>query len=225
MTASQDKDDFLHSADTALGLFRRLLETGRCPDQFVGHIHELSGRETFPVRKPIAARPKEPCVILVLESPHRDEYVSKPGGPEAPCPANGQTGRNICSHLGRLQAPQYLHSGLILMNAVQFQCSLGAAPEIFRDSVFRGVWSSSGRADFMQRLRDHYVDGDLILNCCTKGKADSDGLFLRDLVDEAIREAIPAAEVKCLPHPASWRGEIGKERPSTGRGRIQSLPR
>ena len=206
--------DFVASADTALENFRQLLETRKCPDQFVGKIPDLCHGKPFPVRLPVNERPKnDHCVILVLESPHSDEYVSKRGGPAVPCPANGTTGQNICSYLGGLQEPHHLTSGLILMNAVQFQCSLGVGTDVFRDDVFRGVWNGSGRSDFIGRLRNCYLDGDMILNCCTKGGADHDGLFLRDLVDVAIAEATPTAPVTRLSHPSYWLGKIGRERP------------
>ena len=102
-------------------------------------------------------------MILILESPHKDEFKGEPG------PARGATGHAISSQLMNvIGLRQFSDYGLILMNAIQYQCSLGKPTAKHRDTVFRRVWGSGGAEDFKDRLKTTYRPGDVIVNCCTK---------------------------------------------------------
>lgn len=196
-----------------LGVDTNHREKRRCPDQYVGLIGEL-GRDGvhFAERRDVSQRPKGvSCLFLVLESPHLDEFKEVPGGPRVPCPANGYTGKRIAAHLPTMGFDAT--PGLILFNAIPFQCSLGEKPaKKHRDREFLKLWSSGGRAYFQERLKSAFLPSDIILNCCTKG-VDSKHPHLRERVQEAIESVVPACMVHRNTHPASWRLAPGKAWP------------
>ena len=189
----------------------------QCPDDYIpfagytGGPTDLDGND----RARAEERPRDrPGVILVLESPHRSEFPPQ-GGRVGP--ALGPTGRRIQQYLGSILRQSHLWSqvqhcsGLILFNAIPFQCSLGQSTHLHRDRVFREVWERGGRADFVSRLRACLVDGDLVLNACTRGTGIPS---LCGLVELAIKEAFngpknPSGKPSDLRlnHPYSWTKE------------------
>lgn len=121
------------------------------------------------------------AIIILLESPHTDEY--KDGVPVGP--ANGKTGENINKYLTDIlneavtskvitlysKAKKY---DLILMNAIQYQCSLGVNPILFRDFCFMKLWEREKTINSLNRrlniILDNYRKGHIILiNGCTLG--------------------------------------------------------
>lgn len=116
-------------------------------------------------------------VVLILESPHTDEYKS---GTLPPSPALGKTGDNIQSFFKqKLQATSInLADGaydIILCNAIQYQTSLGCKTTIFRDRIWIYLWANGERDEFVRRLK-HY-NPSMIINSCTKGSHTEDFLF------------------------------------------------
>jgi len=95
-------------------------------------------------------------------------------------------------------------SELILVNAIQYQCSLGVATSRFRDKIFRNLWTNGAVADFEKRLTHIYQTGDMLLNCCTKGNTSES---LRQVVTSAIRNSIGGVALHSGPHPFSWFSE------------------
>lgn len=174
-------------------------ETRTCQDQYVGPLSTVMNQHDFPFRKVVDERPHTPCIILVMESPHKDEFTDEVG------PAKGKTGHYIRQYLADvLDCTSHHNSGLILLNAIQNQCSLGIATDQYRDQVFRVAWTNGGENDFKQRLKATYTNGDVLLNCCTKGNDFRDHTPLRDLVERAIRTALPnVVSVRRL-HPTNW---------------------
>ena len=166
-----------------------------CEDKYVGDItrngnelYEFEDKSRF-VEQSKEPKLSQPKLILVLESPHDDEYR----GMATPVPANGTTGRHIRKYIGEvLDDPKGTDYGtlqVILMNAVQYQCSqahtLGCrANRLKRDDVFRKTFGQG--EEFKQRLRGLDIsDRDAVINCCTKGGRTP---YLRDLVGEAIKD-------------------------------------
>lgn len=185
------------------------LERRACPDQYVGLIADLAGAKNFSIRQSLAERPPGVrCLILILESPHKREYASQPNGESVPCPANGATGRNIAKHLPTMGFERGL--GLILFNAIPFQCSLGQRPFMHRDAEFLKLWLGGGESYFIDRLRKVFREGDIFMNCCTKG-APNLTPPLRDLVQTALRLAFPSQTVVRRKHPSSWFSGPGGE--------------
>lgn len=176
------------------------LENRSCPDQYLGTLNEILGRTCFPLRVAHIERTAQRCIVMVLESPHVDEFIGTPG------PAKGFTGDMIRNHLpealGNLSLDGF---GLILINAIQHQCSLGADTSLYRDLIFRAVWAGGGREDFCSRLQSIVRPGDLLMNCCTKGNDFESNVPLRSLVEASISDTLPLITSVRRMHPASWR--------------------
>lgn len=188
---------------------RSEFEVRRCPDQFVGVISDIERSSDFTCRTPASERPSDlPCVLLVLESPHISEFDACPG------PAKGSTGRNIVKFLREALGTQDKKDfGLLLANAVQFQCSLGCRTSEVRDAVFLDVWASGGSADLEARLRTLYRDGDYVVNCCTRGRSKDAAAHLRVRVHHVLTCALPpGTEVLRRNHPSYWHFSANRTR-------------
>jgi hypothetical protein len=191
------------------------LEMRSCPDQIYGKI-ERNGN-TFVVResrKDITERNGQPAIIIVLESPHTKEFEN-----EKIEPAKGDTGDNIKDYLLK-RFSSYLNGHLmdgteiILVNSIQYQCSLGVDTKAFRDKVFTAIWNDFGNECFICRLTHIYWEGDYLINACTKGNNDiSQDDELRRLVENAINAIEDSPLIKSdlhTMHPSNW-DKDGKE--------------
>jgi hypothetical protein len=201
-----------------------------CPDQLVGNVAaghpSLCNFDRQPI--PRTRRAGSLAIILVLESPHTDEFTWRQdcGAWVAIGPAAGPTGRNIRTHLSkileRFPTREYM---IYLMNAIQHQCSLGQKlkckqARCLRDKVFSTYWNPTGRNDFMERLSQHYHPGDILINACTGAKNMEDAANLKMMVEEAILCQVPSLSSKSIQwgnprevtsdmgthHPRSWFG-------------------
>ncbi|MBK7051386.1 MAG: hypothetical protein IPH54_11660 [Rhodoferax sp.] len=176
------------------------LEYRSCSDQYLGTLSEIIGRTSFPLRVAASERSAQPCIVMVLESPHVDEFIGTPG------PAKGFTGDMIRNHLpDALRGLNHDGFGLILINAIQHQCSLGADTSLHRDVIFRAVWAAGGRENFCTRLLSVVRTDDILINCCTKGNDFETNDPLRSLVEASIRDTLPSTASVRRMHPASWR--------------------
>lgn len=193
---------FEQIVNEAVALQGRPLESRECPDQYLGLIGDSLGKSQFQERSLIANRPPDACVVLVLESPHVDEFLGDLG------PAKGASGELIRQHLatslGIVDIERY---GLVLVNAIQHQCSLGSNTVVYRDRIFRAVWRQGGECDFKNRIAEVCEPHDVLVNCCTKGNDFEIHDPLRNLVEKALREALPNVVGMRRMHPASWRDE------------------
>ena len=116
-------------------------------------------------------------IVVILESPHKDEYLRDVSQPIAP--AQGATGSNVQGWLDRvLRSCSALCTELeeettrvILANPIQYQASLvsvirSSCWRRTRDSVWRELWHSQLiRAAFEARLTSYSPD--FIINACT----------------------------------------------------------
>jgi hypothetical protein len=206
-------------------------EFRRCDDQFVGTVEVIDNstrlldcRGTdFSTRISLGDwdRPEGPIIILILESPHTSEYK----GP-TPRPAagddSGDTGRALrtllheaCPMHERLPNGRY---PLVLLNAVQYQCSLGVKTTLYRDKVFLKCWDAFGRKDFESRLRSLHREDDVVMNCCTA--AGPEKSRLREIVEASICRLVGRSTFR-IEHPANWTLRHNaaikkKERPNYG---------
>lgn len=115
-------------------------------------------------------------IAIILESPHKEEYNNENF---KPAPALGTTGTNLSNYFQEIiNSVENLEDGeyrIILMNAIQYQCSLGLPTNKYRDKMFLKLWlEEEFEIDFISRLEKY--NPDVILNFCTKGnhKEDSD---------------------------------------------------
>lgn len=169
-----------------------------CPDQYVGEIAAIEAANAFAARLPVADRPEGQAVVLVLESPHIDEFVDQPG------PAKGPSGRHIVRFIRQVRGlEQTGKRSLLLVNAIQYPCSLGARPQVDRDKVFSALWAQGGRDNFMGRMRDAFRAGDMVVCACTKGMTAGPS-ELRHRVHDAIRQALPEVTPLRRIHPSKW---------------------
>lgn len=192
--------DFEEIAKTVLlNKVRTPFEARRCPDQYVGLVARFTPNDDFPERVSVEKRPSDiKCVVMVLESPHIAEFTDRLG------PAKGQTGKLIRTHFLRVNGlSDYSNHGLILINAIQNQCSLGFTTDCYRDEVFATTWQNGAKEDFVRRLKATLRVGDVIVNCCTKGKMKENEL--RRMVQQSI--PIDSGEVLRRTHPSSWFSE------------------
>lgn len=171
-----------------------------CPDQYLGLLSEVIGKPHFPLRVAAEERTEQPCLIIILESPHIDEFIGDPG------PAKGFTGDMIRNYLHESINPHDVDGfGLVLINAIQHQCSLGISTSEHRDKVFRSVWAQGGQENFEARLRSVLRPRDVVMNCCTKGNDAELNTPLRSLVEASMRLHFPEVQTIRRMHPASWR--------------------
>jgi len=193
------KINFPYLVSEVTGNATWLVEPRMCPDQYVGEINTFCENQVdFPIRVATGKRPNDlKCLIMVIESPHKLEFTGNPG------PAKGSTGRLTRKWIKEIRGFSIYDSyGLILINAIQFQCSLGAPTKHFRDEVFKQVWSNGGEDDFIRRLSCIYREGDVITNCCTKGNMK--GSDLRRLVQPAIKLTAANCMTHRRTHPSCW---------------------
>lgn len=140
-------------------------------------------------------------VVILLESPHRDEYdySFKPIGP-----AQGVTGNNIekflkelCESLNLDKNKEYL---FILMNPIQWQCSLGSFYDKILIATFRNnIWSElfkKYKEEFKSQIE--LYNPTIIINACTRGR--------KSRVMEVINKTLILSNAKkfhCY-HPSCW---------------------
>lgn len=150
------------------------------------------------------AEPNEYNIVIVLESPHKNEYNT-----DFRHPAIGPTGNNLklyfYSLLGKLNGTikNSTKCHVYLMNAIQYQCSLGYHTSIFRTEIFNSMWKHHKKdEDFLDRLKDFYPN--IIINLCTKTDE------LQDIVQKKIDEFVNNNNNKTISlyrgtHPSSWK--------------------
>ena len=189
-------------------------------------------------------------IVIVLESPHTDEFLKKNKERLAIGPACGETGEHLYWWLPEVML-KYLpflvdkvtkkvkyysikdiESGVYvikLVNAIQFQCSLGENTEpskktkekdkCYRDKVFAKMWDSAEVIEsFIKRIKD--ARPNIIINCCTRGNLGKKCGTLRDRVQKELNAK--SKNLSCLllraAHPSgpqfknglSWLGEDEK---------------
>lgn len=185
------------------------LEIRACPDRYIGKIslgnakHDEFSEFVVPGTKP---NDSDRRLILVLESPHKDEYF----GLKHPLPANGQTGRNIRSYLGDvLKSCDVLKTQVdgkafevFVVNAVPYQCSQAEeltdiSNRINCDLLFRKMFRSHGdladRINTWVRPKHRIRVPDIVINCCTKGVGKRKLLEREPKVFDEIMDSIKAA--------------------------------
>ncbi|WP_274025983.1 hypothetical protein [Vibrio parahaemolyticus] len=175
--------------------FIRSIDLRKCNDRIVGKIsNEGFHGQAFSYQK--YQHSTLPKIIFILESPHVHEYA------DYPLPARKVTGSMI-----RSLFPQFILDNIeceyevLLVNAIQYQCSLGVDTAAFRDDVFRSAWDDFGKSDFEKRLKYYFKDGDLIVNACTKGARKP---YLREQVENSIFNALNKSSDYKISHPSSW---------------------
>lgn len=181
-----------------------------CPDKYVGRVGDISCKNEYARTDNVFDAEcgvllheiPSHLMVLILESPHIQEFTGK----NAPCPANGTTGRNIRNRTLAIFGDAYKNHHLILMNAIPFQCSLGGKNRKIRDNVFSMLWQKEllGEPFFKRRLAP-FKDA-FIVNACTQMNG------LKDHVQNAILE-VTGRDVLQLDHPCvQWNANYRKQK-------------
>lgn len=185
-----------------------------CPDQIIG---ELKNGKFFAfstrididynLQQLVNNKNLNTPIIIVLESPHKDEFdpiTLQPIGP-----AMGKTGENFRSFFEQLlngTSKSILTNGqhtIILLNAVQFQCSLGKKlsglgsykNKKMRDDNFIKCFNNEN--DFINRIKA--INPVLVINLCTIGlkKNNLIGHVSNELKNANIKYTVGS-------HPSRW---------------------
>jgi hypothetical protein len=163
---------------------------------------------------------ENPKLVLILESPRYNEYDST-GAPIRP--ANGTTGQNIFEHLcsilnnnnphsgkycnlstnlqGFLKAQQTNNIDVWIVNAIQYQCSMGIRPinHIIKESNWIDEWCSGGN-DLLNRCGTIGTIDIFFVNLCTKGNY----VPMKQLVEDEVVNNLSSTNYCKGPHPSSW---------------------
>ena len=172
-----------------------------CPDKWFFVENMLESTDELPYQNIDHVNDDKACkIVFVLESPHIDEFKRAKG----PAPANGPTGRFLRAFWRRIFEDRFCGYKIVLVNAIQYQCSLGTSPinHKIRDSVFQSLFANE---DFYEgckeRLRKIVETGDVVLNACTKGKARTNR---KENNKEMVRSLLKGYNMVEVPHPGSW---------------------
>ena len=114
-------------------------------------------------------------IVVVLESPHIDEFDINGRG-RYPLVNDLRMKRNFgaliddATKRGILVLNQSKRYSIYLMNAIQYQCSLGLPTKYYRDYVFMYYWNHPSN-DFKERLKKIVAKNNVeaIINLCTIG--------------------------------------------------------
>lgn len=157
-------------------------------------------------------------IVLLLESPHKDEYKYECGNIVCPIvPANGKAGtgidKSLCTVLLHIQEMEdrFIKPGyqIVISNPIQFQASLYAVHRKplskddkwrkLRDKTWSRLWQEEDVRRCFRRRLERY-DPKIIISACTKN--------LRACVNSVIKEYCASKEQEVplyeVTHPSMW---------------------
>jgi hypothetical protein len=168
----------------------------------------LATPERFTPHHDEDAVPGQAHIVLLLESPHIDEYTSEftPLGP-----ARDTTGLGIHQYLSSHVLPMLIHAGLqlqpekrynlCLVNPIPYQTSLGHVLGKLYDRLRNDIWCKlwpACRANFEDRLCEYRPE--IVMNGCTSE--------IKPKETESVRAYQPEQHFN-LSHPSSWQRSLG----------------
>ena len=157
---------------------------------------------------------KENYIVLILESPHKDEYDPSLA---KPLPAQGRTGDNICIYFvdmlnnanGHNKRNLNVVNGiykLALVESVNYQCSEGndIGNGTIRDDNWIKYYSRDASINLVKKL-DYFISNSnnpiIVINACT----NSTKKHLQKYVERTILGlANSHIDYFCTQHPCSW---------------------
>ncbi|MGU8577019.1 hypothetical protein ACV3RL_09880 [Clostridium perfringens] len=164
---------------------------------------------------PISHEKEIKSIVIILESPHKDEYLEKDKHLIPKGPAQGKTGEgikeNILVLLNELQQNYDLDfkNGIyrvILINSIMYQTSIYSLHKVglsenlkyqkLRDNIWRQIWANK---ESKKLLNDRVKKSNpyLIINACTKvGKEEISKLLSEENYENIIETN----------HPCTWKG-------------------
>lgn len=140
----------------------------------------------------------DPTIILILESPGKDEYDSSSAEMRL-APARGPMGRNINAYFIPLLKSDKEHRfdewRIGLINPIQYSCSFGGMlPTKRKENIFNDLFCDPIKDDFVRRLNIMRRSKEyIVMNCCTKAGSS--------MIDNILESnSIPFIK---MPHPSS----------------------
>ena len=162
-------------------------------DEFVGAVYKKNGEIKFRFRKDYEnlfvpaplyrefsnGRNYDGVIAFVIESPHIHEFKIDidlyPEGRYNARPLNNASTKKYLKKMAEGPLSKFFSKKInegeiflfLIVNSVQYQCSLGQKTDNYRDLLFTANWMKNCRKDFINRIK-HYK-ADLYINSCTKG--------------------------------------------------------
>ena len=154
---------------------KRMLNCKPVTKEFFGLLNKDAQDSYTLERANVTANTKIPNIVIVLESPHRNEYDKNGNAIKS---ASGHTGEKLGEFLSEkinklrkdqkelgLDCDSY---NVYAVNAIQYQCSCGLKPiqPELKNTIFRALWPCL-KEDFLNRIKQ--LNPVLIINMCTGG--------------------------------------------------------
>jgi hypothetical protein len=192
-------------------------ELRACPDMFVGKIENLHKSSSFSYCKitdtPNAGMVNQEgrkAILLILESPHKEEYKEEPIEP-----AKGCTGCAIRTYFRQIFGDDCNSYDLVLLNLVQYQCSQGMATrgkKSIKNTVLAKLLEGAPKENifvqnFVERVRAamRIYETCVIINACPFTKINNQELNKQ--VDAWLNSALGSSAYKLISdagHPSAW---------------------
>lgn len=202
-----------------VSVINKIKEKGLCQDDFIGTIKKTRNDKShenlhFTKEKRISfkkIKDIKPCdmkdsknIVIVLESPHKEEFMD---ATVIIAPALGRTGYNLQKNFEKIFTegleinPDEEYS-VILMNAIQYQCSNAESLKEYRDRtdrIWEYFWSKEGEDSFLRRIKSYKAL--IIINACTGDFKRSGSIkhILQDCISKNCIDSI----LYSSPHPSS----------------------
>lgn len=162
-----------------------------CFDNYAG-VLDLSRKRMEPIPDELNPFLELPLFVIVLESPHIDEFDDCR---VAVGPAQGSTGASIQNNIVNLLVaagvPRKKYR-LLLMEAIPYQCSNNNSPikkvRDRRNRLFKRIWKLFGGRNYFEERIASYKPA-VILNACTGGLTSiNKGHSLNGLVQKSLKK-------------------------------------
>ena len=192
-------------------------QNDKVEDRIIGDLTVQNGAASFE-EKTVADGSK--TIVIILESPHKDEFIQSGSVFTPQKAAQGTTGENINNYIAQREWVKTLEDGVYaiqLMNAIQYQMScynsillpnnIDGIDEVLRNRIFYLFWQQESIVqDFVDRLTGYTPT--VIINACTGGKLPHrkpriPEKHLNWLVQQIIPKEYESI-VKHDVHPVNW---------------------
>lgn len=171
-------------------------------DEFIGAVYKKDGEIKFRFRKDyenlfvpaplynefLGGKNYNGVIAFIIESPHIHEFKIDinlyPEGRYNARPLNNPSTKKYLKKMVEGPLKSFFSDRIkegeiylfLIVNSVQYQCSLGEKTDNYRDLLFVANWIKNCKADFLGRIEQYSPD--LYINSCTKGNINKK--FLMD---------------------------------------------
>ena len=188
-------------------------------DEFVGIVYKKSGDVKFRFRKDYEdlfvpanlyrefsnGKNYDGVIAFIIESPHIHEFKIDieiyPSGRYNARPLNNPSTKKYLKKIVEGPLKEFFCKNMeenqvylfLIVNSIQYQCSLGEKTSNYRDLLFIENWMDNCRKDFIKRIKEY--NPDLFINSCTKGSinrkflSENFGLVLSEIPYKNVKLA------------------------------------